>query len=147
MEILRKAQTAAHLYTADSILYSTLIREVILQVRKLFIFSLRLVFYYDYFILSSVCILPLVCSLQSAVRSLRLTLTACQPHFTQRSTSSSPLGCYATLRHLIFFGGDSTPFTKRSQHFATKSTFHRKFNISPQRQVKRFQPFYYRVDF
>ena len=31
------------------------------------LFSSRLVFYYDYFILSSVCILPLVCSLQSAV--------------------------------------------------------------------------------
>lgn len=65
----------------------------------------------------------------------------------QRSTRSSPLGSYATLRHLILFGGDSTPFTKRSQHFATESTFHRNVNISPQPQVKRFQPFYYRVDF
>ena len=63
------------------------------------------------------------------------------------STISSPLGSHATLRHLILFGGDSTPFTKRSQHFATESTFHRNVNISPQRQVKIFQPFHYRVDF
>ena len=34
---------------------------------SLIFFSLRPVLYYDYFILFSVCILPLVCSLQSAV--------------------------------------------------------------------------------
>ena len=45
------------------------------------------------------------------------------------STISSPLGCHATLRHLILFGADSTPFTKRSQHFATESIFHRNVNI------------------
>ena len=103
---------------------------------------MRLVVFYPQ---SAVCILPLVCMLPP-VCSLRFTLTACQPHFTQRSTRSCPLGCYTTLRHL-FFGGDSTPFTKRSQHVAMKSTFHRNVNMSPQRQVKRFQPFYYRVDF
>ena len=48
-------------------LYSTLILDVILQVWKLLILSFWLVFYY-YFILPSVCILPLVCS-------LRFTLT------------------------------------------------------------------------
>ena len=67
MEILRKAQIAAHLYTADSIfvLYFNT-RGHLTGAKTLYFFSLRLVFYYDYFILSSVCILPLVRSLQSA---------------------------------------------------------------------------------
>ena len=76
-----------------------------------------------------------------------LTFDASRCERRESSTRSSPLGCHATLRHSILFGGDSTPFTKRSQHFATESTFHRKVNISPQRQVKRLQPFHYRVDF
>ena len=44
-------------------IHSRFVHEVILQVRKLYFFPYDLVFYYDYFILSSVCILPLVCSL------------------------------------------------------------------------------------
>ena len=82
-------------------LYSTLIREIILQVRKLFIFLTTCVlFWLFYFILSlhftpglqsavcilpSVCILPPVCSLQSAVCSLRFTLTG---SWARRSTDS-----------------------------------------------------------
>ena len=40
-------------------------------------------------ILHSVCILPLVCSLQSAVHSLRFTLTVSQINFHQRGTNST----------------------------------------------------------
>ena len=38
---------------------------------------------------SAVCILPLVCSLQSAVHSLRFTLTVSQINFHQRGTNST----------------------------------------------------------
>ena len=126
MEILRKAQTAAHLYTADSIFvlkFNT--RSHLTGAKTLYFFLTTCVLLWLFYFILSLHFTP---CLQSAVCVWHWPPV--NPHFTQRSTRSRPLGCYATLRHLIFLAGitrrsqNEVNILQRSQHFIAKSTFH-----------------------
>ena len=135
--------------------------KAIVKTKTLYFFFLRLVFYYDYFILSSVCILPvlpLVCSLQSAfypqsafyrrsaVCSLRFTLTGyfrCFGRFIRRREEQwwhkTPKTAKITKKHNGHTRGKFVLIIllKKREYFKAFSVINQRYFVSHTTSYKR----------